>query len=238
MAASNETVLITGGSGFVGSHCVLLALQKGYSVRTTVRDIKRSEEVKQMLRTGGAREEQANSVQFFAADLTKDDGWEEAVRGCTYVLHVASPFPPEAPKQEDELIVPAREGTLRALRFAKKAGTVKRVVVTSSFAAVSYGHGSRGAEKPFTEDDWTILDGSDKIPAYQKSKTLAEKAAWDWLKKEGAEMELATVIPVVVLGPVLSKDFATSVTAVSRQLNGEIPALPDVAFGKSTWSRW
>lgn len=134
--ASKELVLVTGGSGFVGSHCIVAALREGYNVRTTVRSLKKADDVRKMLQAGGVTEGQSNSVEFFAADLNSDDGWPEACRGCAYVLHVASPFPPGAPKHPDDLIVPAREGTLRALRAAKTAGTVKRVVVTSSFAAI------------------------------------------------------------------------------------------------------
>ena len=129
-----------------------------------------------------------------------DDGWAEACEGCNYVLHVASPFPAGDPKNEDDLIVPAREGTLRALRAAKAAGTVKRVVVTSSFAAIGYGQSDRGKE-PFTEKDWTVLDQPVKpVAAYPKSKTIAERAAWTFIEEEGGEMELAVVNPVAIFG--------------------------------------
>ncbi|KAK4610130.1 hypothetical protein CLAFUW4_14149 [Fulvia fulva] len=231
--ATKETVLVTGGSGFIGSHCLLRGLEQGYRMRTTIRNLKRTDEVRQSLRNGGATQEQADSVQFFAADLMKDDGWLEACTGCDYVLHVASPFPAGVPKHEDELVAPARDGTLRALRFAKQVGTVKRVVVTSSFASVGYGHGNRGVDKPFTEEDWTVLDGSkgEKVFAYPKSKTVAERSAWDWIQKEGGSLELATVNPVGVFGPVLSGDFATSVEIVSRLLKGEMPVMPQLAFG-------
>ena len=134
--ASKELVLVTGGSGFVASHCILELLRQNYRVRTTLRSLKRREEVLGMLKVGGATEDQANGVEFAVADLTKDDGWVEACKGCAYVLHVASPFPATAPKHPDDLIVPAREGTLRALRAAKEAGSVRRVVITSSFAAI------------------------------------------------------------------------------------------------------
>jgi nucleoside-diphosphate-sugar epimerase len=133
---SQELVLVTGGSGFVGAHCIVAALKQGYRVRTTIRSLKREDEVREMLRVGGVTDEQAKSVEFVAADLTKDEGWNEACQNCSYVLHVASPFPAEVPKHADELIVPARDGTLRVLEAAKAAGTVKRVVVTSSLAAI------------------------------------------------------------------------------------------------------
>lgn len=231
MATPNETVLITGGSGFIASHCILQALQKGYQVRTTIRNLKRIYDVKKALIAGGATQAQVDCIKFFAVDLSSDDNWAEACAGCTYVLHVASPFPPNVPKDENELIIPAKEGTIRALKFAKEAGTVKRVVTTSSYAAIGYGHADQG--KTYTEEDWSIIDGSkgEKVPPYQKSKTIAERAAWDWIQKEGLGMELAVVNPVGVFGPVLSGDFAASVQVVSRLLNGEIPAIPNLAFG-------
>ena len=134
--ASQDLVLVTGGSGFVGVHCIVALLRENYRVRTTLRSPKRTDEVREMIKVGGISEEKIKGVEFAVADLTKDDGWTEACSGCTYVLHVASPFPAEKPKDPDELIVPAREGTLRALRAAKQAGTVKRVVVTGSTASV------------------------------------------------------------------------------------------------------
>ena len=134
--ASNELVLVTGGSGFIGAHCIVALLKQNYRVRTTLRSLTRSDEVLGMLKAGGATEEQTSGIEFAVADLTKDDGWAEACRDCTYVLHVASPFPSNVPKHPDDLIVPAREGTLRALRAARGAGSVKRVVLTSSFAAI------------------------------------------------------------------------------------------------------
>lgn len=231
MANSEHTVLVTGGSGFIASHCILQALQKGYRVRTTVRNLKRTEEVKKALKTGGATQEQVDSINFYAVDLSSDDNWAEACKGCTYILHVASPFPPNVPKDENELIIPAKEGTLRALRFGKQAGAVKRVVVTSSYAAIGCGYND--SSKTFTEKDWSILDGSkgEKVPPYQKSKTIAEKSAWEWIEKEGDGMELAVINPVGVFGPVLSGDFAASVQVVARLLNGEVPAIPNLAFG-------
>lgn len=134
--ASKELVLVTGGSGFIGAHCLVALLREGYRVRTTVRSMKRADEVRSMVQAGGVSEDQAKSIEVCEADLSNDKGWPEACKGCTYVLHVASPFPAAAPKHEDDLIIPAREGTLRALKAAKAAGTVKRVVVTSSMAAI------------------------------------------------------------------------------------------------------
>ena len=148
------------------------------------------------------------------------------------MLHVASPFPSHVPKNQDELIVPAREGTLRALRAAKVARTVKRVVVTSSFAAVGYGHLDRGPNEAFTEVDWTVLDNpASTVPPYQKSKTVSERAAWDWMAKEGGEMGMAVINPVGIYGPILSKDYSTSVEVVVRLINGQMPGVPDVNLG-------
>src|SRR5271156_2778017 len=198
-------VLVTGGSGFIGGHCILQLLAAGHSVRTTVRKLDREPEVRTLLKRGGA--DVGGSLSFFAADLTDDAGWAQAVEGCDYVLHVASPFPAGVPKHEDELIVPAREGALRVLRAARTGG-VKRVVLTSSFAAIGYGHGPRST--PFDETDWTNPDGKDVLP-YIKSKTLAERAAWDFLAREGGALELAVVNPVGVFGPVLGPDYSTSI---------------------------
>ncbi|KAK5131145.1 hypothetical protein LTR08_001293 [Meristemomyces frigidus] len=230
--ASSDLVLVTGGSGFVGSHCILLLLERGYRVRTTVRSLSRSDRVRQMLEAGGASSEKVQGVEFVAADLSSDGGWTEASGGCSYVLHVASPLPAFDPKNEDDLIVPTREGTLRALRAAKAAGTVKRVVVTSSVSAVGYGHADRGA-KPFTEEDWTVLEKPlIPITAYHKSKTLAERAAWDFIEKDGGEMELAVVNPVGIFGPILAaKDYATSIELVVRLMNGQLPGLPQLSMG-------
>src|SRR5581483_3201347 len=159
------------GSGFVGSHAILQLLDAGHDVRTTVRSAKRADDVRALLAAGGARD--AGRVAFAIADLEHDDGWGDAVAGCEYVLHVASPFPATVPKDENELIVPARDGTLRVLRASRDAG-VKRVVLTSSFAAIGYGHPPQNT--PFDETSWTNPNGADVQP-YVKSKTLSERAA-------------------------------------------------------------
>src|SRR5271154_1488231 len=225
---SDTLVLVTGGSGFVGAHCVIVLLTAGYKVRTTVRSLTREDEVRKMLQTGGVPDSLLTNLSFAAADLTQDDGWPEAVSGCTYVLHVASPFPAGAPKHEDDLIIPAWEGTLRVLRAAK-AAAVKRVVVTSSFAAIGYGHPQQ--DKPFKEETWTNLASRD-VPLYQKSKTIAERAAWDFIKgDDGKGLELAVVNPVGIFGPVLGKDFATSIILVQRLLNGDLLGCPQISLG-------
>ena len=219
-----STVLVTGGSGFIGSYCILQLLAAGYAVRTTVRSMKREGDVRALLKQGGS--ESGDRLSFAVADLEKDTGWAEAAAGCEYVLHVASPFPASEPKHEDELLVPAREGALRVLKAARDGG-VKRVVLTSSFAAIGYGHRVQG--RPFDETDWT--DPADKsVTAYAKSKTLAERAAWDFVEREGG-LELAVVNPVGVFGPVLGADFSTSILIVQRMMDGAVPGLPRIYFG-------
>jgi nucleoside-diphosphate-sugar epimerase len=218
-------VLVTGGSGFIGSHCLLQLLAAGHEVRTTVRNLKRESEVRALLKEGGT--DAGNRLTFFAADLEKDAGWPEAVAGCDYVLHVASPFPPGVPKDENELIVPAREGALRVLRASREA-KVKRVVLTSSFAAIGYGQPQQ--QKPFDETNWTDPTGEDVRP-YVKSKTLAERAAWDFIAKEGSGLELAVVNPVGVFGPVLGPDYSTSILIVQRLMDGALPGCPKLYFG-------
>lgn len=224
-ALSGELVLVTGGSGFIATHCILQLLAAGYRVRTTVRSLKREPEVRATLKAAGA--EPGDRLAFHAADLTADAGWDEAVAGCDFVLHVASPFPVNVPRHEDELIVPAREGALRVLRASRGAG-VKRVVQTSSFAAVGYGHAQM--DRPFNEHDWTNMDG-EGLTAYVKSKTLAERAAWDFMAREGGDMELAVVNPVGVFGPALAADFSTSIEIVRRMMDGALPGLPRITFG-------
>ena len=222
---SGETVLVTGGSGFIAAHCILQLLGAGYKVRTTVRSLSREADVRAMLKVGGAQPGAA--LTLFAADLKSDAGWKEAVTGCDFVLHVASPFPPGAPKHEDELIIPARDGALRVLRAARDAG-VKRVAMTSSFAAIGYGQ--KVTDKPFTEENWTDLK-SGNLTAYVKSKTIAERAAWDFVAAEGRTLELAVVNPVGVFGPVLGPDYSTSIQLLVRLLNGAVPGLPRLSFG-------
>ena len=219
-----STVLVTGGSGFIGSHSILQLLAAGHRVRTTVRSLRREGDVRAMLKERGT--DPGDRVSFAAADLENDAGWAGAAAGCDYVLHVASPFPPGAPKHEDELIVPAREGTLRVLRASRDAG-VKRVVLTSSFAAIGYGH--QPQQTPFNETNWTVLKSD--TAAYVKSKTLAERAAWDFIAKEGGGLELSVVNPVAVFGPVLGPDFSPSVLLLRRLMDGSVPACPRLYFG-------
>lgn len=196
----------------------------GYRVRATLRSLKREEEVRQMLREGGV--DAGDRLTFIEADLTSDRNWAEAAAGCSYVLHVASPTPNKAYKHEDEMIIPAREGVLRVLRAARDAG-VKRVVLTSAIGAVVYGHPNQKA--PFDETTWTNLSG--KAPAYQKSKTLAEKAAWDFIANEGNGLELSAVNPTGVLGPVLGADYSHSIHLIRNMLAGKMIGCPKVNSG-------
>ena len=220
-----STVLVTGGSGFIASHTILQLLAAGYQVRTTVRNLAREDDVRAMLKNGGV--DAGSRLSFVAADLMTDGGWPAAVAGCEYVLHIASPFPSRMPKDENELIVPAREGALRVLRAARDAG-VKRVVLTSSFAAVGYGHPEQ--HTVFTEQDWTDPKQPDVMP-YTKSKTLAERAAWEFIAREGEGLELAVVNPVGVFGPVLGPDYATSILLVEKMMDGALPGVPRMALG-------
>jgi nucleoside-diphosphate-sugar epimerase len=220
-----STVLVTGGSGFIASHCIIQLLEAGHLVRTTVRKLAREGDVRAMLKAGGC--DAGGRLSFVAADLESDSGWAEAVAGCDHVLHVASPFPPEMPKHEDELIVPAREGALRVLKAARDAG-VKRVVLTSSFAAIGYG--KKNQTRPFDETDWTDPNGDD-VRAYVKSKTIAERAAWDFIAREGGALELSVVNPVAVFGPVLGADYSTSILLIQRLMDGQMPGAPRLYFG-------
>ncbi|WP_246143070.1 SDR family oxidoreductase [Tenacibaculum adriaticum] len=220
----NTRVLVTGGTGFLGVHTIVQLLQQGYKVKTTIRSLERKTDVLEMLKNGGITS--FDNLEFIEADLTKDANWDEAVKDCKYVLHLASPFPSDEPKDEDELIIPAKEGTLRVLKAAQKAG-VKRVVMTSSFAAIGY---SINPENHiFSEQDWT--DPNTNIGAYIKSKTLAEQAAWSFIKTEANPLELTVINPVGIFGPILGKDFSSSVQLIEQLMSGKMSATPKVFFG-------
>ncbi|WP_033345859.1 SDR family oxidoreductase [Catenuloplanes japonicus] len=210
-------VLVTGGSGFIAGHCILQLLAAGHRVRTTVRSLARESSVRAVLTEAGMAD--GDALSFAAADLMHDAGWAEAVAGCDYVLHVASPVHLGPVRHDDEVVVPAREGALRVLRAARDA-RVKRVVLTSAFHAVGYGHPRSG--HTFTEDDWSMLDGPG-MDAYGRSKTLAERAAWDFVATEGRGLELATILPVAVMGPVMGDEITGANHFIQRSLAGALP---------------
>ena len=216
-----KTILVTGGTGFIGGEVIALLLERGHSVRTTVRSAAKSEAgLRGRWPAAGER------LAVFESELMDDAGWAAAVAGCDAVAHVASPLPTGVPRDENELIVPAREGTLRALRFAHEAG-VRHFVQTSSNAAISYGHPKSKTE--FDERDWTNLDAPGVQP-YIKSKTIAERAARDWVAANAPDMAFCSVNPVLVLGPVGNGDFSASVEVVKRLLTGEVPLIPNIGF--------
>ena len=217
-------VLVTGASGFLAQHLILQLLASGHSVRGTLRSMKRADEVRSVLAKFDPR---AKDIAFVEADLSTDAGWDDAVLNCDFVQHVASPFPATHPKDEMELIRPARDGALRVLKAAKAAG-VKRVVMTSSMAAIAYGHGDDRAEVS-DETMWSNPDGPDNTP-YTKSKTIAERAAWDYVNGEGKGLELVTINPTGIMGPALSPDVSTSLEIPIRLLNGKTPGLPRLGF--------
>ena len=217
-------VLVTGGSGFIGSWSILTLLNAGHTVRTTVRNLRREEQLRRELHAATSFDDAALTV--IAADLQSDDGWPAAMDGIDYVWHVASPTLRTAPTHEDDLIVPARDGVLRVLRSARDAH-VRRVVLTSAFGAISYGHPP--LTTPFTEEDWTNVDAD--IAPYQKSKTLAERAAWRFIEEEGNGLELVAIHPTGVLGPMLGNDDPPSLRVVAAMLDGAAPFCPPFGTG-------
>jgi len=220
-----ETVLVTGGTGFIGLHCLQQLLDKGYKVRTTLRSESRKQEVMEAMKKHSSN---CENLEFFIADLLNDDGWKEAVEGSKYVLHVASPFFLGEPENEDVFIKPAVEGTLRVLKACADAD-VQKVVLTSSFAAVGYGHPRE--KEVYTEEDWSSVDG--EISPYAKSKTLAEKAAWDFVEnlEESKKFNLTVINPVAVTGPMLTSDIGSSNDFLLKLISGSMPACPKIHMG-------
>ena len=219
----NERVLVTGGTGFIAQYCILALLDRGYRVRTTIRSQTREAEVRGNLRVGGA--EPGDRLSFVTADLGADQGWAEAVAGCTYVLHGASPTPSGDQVREEDWVKPAVDGNLRVLRAARDAG-VKRVVLTSAFGAIGVGHASMN--RPFNETDWSDLTGN--VAPYQKSKTLSERAAWEFIAREGRTLELSSVNPTAVLGPALGPDYSHSIRMIKNLMDG-LPGCPKINSG-------
>ena len=216
-----DKVFVSGGSGYIAGFLIRQLMQQGWSVHTSVRDLAREPALRKLLAVDNSR------LTVFAADLTRDAGWAEAMQGCGHVAHVASPLPGNWVKKPDDLIVPARDGVLRALRAARSAG-VRRFVMTSSVAAIVYGRG-RGVHH-FSEADWTPSDFAGASP-YTLSKTLAERAARDWVAREGGDIEFCSVNPAVVLGPVWGADYSSSIALVKKMLTGAMPGCPDLGFG-------
>jgi len=223
-ATTPETVLVSGGSGYIAAFVIDRLLRDGYAVRATLRSLAREAELRRTL----AKLIPADAaLSFVAADLTADAGWAEAAAGCAYVQHLASPLPTSNPKHDDELVKPARDGALRVLRAAREAGA-KRVVMTASVASIAYGSGGRATA--FTEADWTNEKDLTDTSPYERSKTIAERAARDWMAREGGAMEFVTIHPGLVLGPVLGNDFSASIEAVRKLLDGSVPGLPRFGF--------
>ena len=227
MKAQNiqDLVLVTGGTGFVGIHCILQLLEKGYRVRTTLRRLARKNEVLEMLERGGIHS--FDHLEFIEADLTQDVNWDEAVRGCAYVLHIASPIYLAIPKHEEEMIRPAVDGAIRVLRAARNAG-VKRVVMTSNFGAVGYSH--KDTTRLITEESWT--DPHEKgLSAYNRSKVLAERAAWDFMQREGGDLELSVINPMGIFGPSLGPELSSGFELLKKVLDGSLKRIPNITLG-------
>ena len=222
---TNPKVLVTGASGFIAKHCIAELFRQGFPVQGTLRTPSRADDVRRIIGRAGV---DANGVTFVPADLLSDEGWDKAMEGCDYVLHVASPFPLKHPRDPQEVIRPAREGALRMLAAASKSG-VKRVVMTSSVVAITLPWPEAPVEHVFTEEDWTNPERRD-ITAYVVSKTLAERAAWDFVTTQPDAPELAVVNPAFVLGPALDPDLSTSHEVLRLMAQGAYPAAPKVGF--------
>lgn len=217
-----ETVLVTGGTGYIAGWCIVQLLERGYSVRTTVRDVAKEQRVREAI--AGAKVA-TDRLSFAVADLNGDEGWDAAVAGCEHVLHVASPLGGGTPGDRNSLVAPARDGTLRVLRAAAKAG-VKRVVMTSAAAAA---RPPLATERMSDETVWSDPEDP-QFDAYRVSKILAERAAWEFMKREGGTTQLTTILPGAVFGPILTAENLGSVQIIQGMLNGKPPALPRLGF--------
>ena len=218
---NNEKVLVTGASGYIALHCISELLDSGFKVKGSLRDLKRKDQVINSLK----KDNSINNLEFCYLDLLSDDGWDEASSDCDYLIHIASPFTLQEPKNEKELIEPALEGTLRALKSAKNNG-IKKVVLTSSMASIAYGH----SKEIVNNKDWTEINKN--VGSYIKSKTLAEKAAWDFIQNQSNKsLVLTTIHPGMVFGPLLSDDIeGASCSLINSLINGKFPAIPDLYF--------
>ena len=216
-----EKVLVTGASGFIASHCINELLKAGYSVKGSLRDCGREDELRKSIEKDSAN----HKLEFCKLDLLDDEGWDNAAFDCDYLLHIASPFTIQEPKKDSLVIKPALEGTLRALNAAKNS-KVKKVVLTSSIAAVAYGH----HKKLCGPEDWT--DISKEVGAYVKSKTIAEKAAWEFINRNNQNsFSMTTILPGMVFGPLLNHNiYGASAELILKMINGKFPALPDAYF--------
>ncbi|HEY4225582.1 MAG TPA: aldehyde reductase [Pseudolysinimonas sp.] len=225
---NRKRVLITGGSGYIGGWCALAALDAGYDVRATVRDLAKGDTLRHLLHTNTPTPFDDDRLEVVRADLQSDDGWADAVADADYVLHVASPTLRTAPDSEQAMIAAARDGVLRVLRASRDAG-VTRVVLTSASGAIVYGHARRSAP-PFTEEDWTDVT-SPAVAPYQRSKTLAERAAWEFMASEGGALELSVINPTAVIGPLLGNDDPPSLRIIRGMLTGALPICPPFGTG-------
>ncbi|NNF32489.1 MAG: aldehyde reductase [Saprospiraceae bacterium] len=217
-----QKVLLTGITGFLGSRTAIQLLNKGYHVTGTLRNKDRAESIKTIVST---HTENIENLELIQADLI-DDRWGDRMAGIDYVMHIASPFPRTLPKHEDDLIIPAKKGALNIIQAASKK-SVKRVVMTSSSGAITYGVSKH---KTFNEEDWTDVTNKKDTTPYFRSKTIAEKAAWDFIKSNDSDLELTVINPSLITGPIIEKDYGTSGELIKKMIEGSMPALPDIGF--------
>lgn len=223
---ASKNVLLTGVTGFLGSHTTIQLLEKGYNVIGTLRSMSRADSIREII---AQQTSKIDNLSFAEADLGQEDVWKGLTDGVEYVQHIASPFPRKLPKHEKELILPAKNGVLNILKAANENG-VKRVVLTSSSGSVIYGKSPNERNGTFNESDWTDVSNKKDTTPYFRSKTIAEKTAWEFISNHSSTLELVTVCPGAILGPVLEKDFGTSANIVIKALDGSSPALPDIGF--------
>lgn len=224
--AGKANVLLTGVTGFLGSHLAIQLLNKGYHVTGTMRSLERADSIKSIISN---HTDNLSNLSLAEANLMEEQKWLEVTKGMDYVQHVASPFPRELPKHEEDLIVPAKQGTLNVLKAAAQNG-VKRVVLTSSSGAIVYGRERSERSGTYTEEDWTNVQNKKDSTPYFRSKTIAEHAAWDFIMQDSSGMELTTICPGAILGPVLENDFGTSANIVIKTMDGSTPAIPKIGF--------